>query len=110
VKVRHGERRSELHRSRVMRGGPRGPMRSVDRQMCRPGFERRKPSAGCRCSPDQQKGHMAHVAFAGRAPTPLVEDPGMHIRLLHGNREISIVVPVSRGGGIGGKAGGRSRR
>jgi hypothetical protein len=40
----------------------------------------------------------------------VVEDPGMHTRLLHGNREFSIVVPVSRGGGIVGKAGGRSRR
>jgi putative ABC transport system substrate-binding protein len=33
----------------------------------------------------------------------VVEDPGMHTRLLHGNREISIAVIV-------GKAGGRSRR
>jgi hypothetical protein len=34
---------------------------------------------------------MANVVFARRARQPrVVEDPGMHRRLLHGNREISI--------------------
>jgi len=110
VKVRHGEKRSELHRPQVMRGSPRGPTRSVDRGMCRPGIERRKPSSGCRCSPDQQKATW-HTSYSRDVCQPrVVEDPGMHTRLLHGNREISIVVPVSRGRGIVGKAGGRSRR
>ena len=34
----------------------------------------------------------------------------MRRSLLHGNREISIAVPASRGREIVGKAGGRSRR
>lgn len=34
-----------------MRGGPRGPRRSVDRGERRPAIERRKPSSGCRCPP-----------------------------------------------------------
>ena len=110
MKVRHGEKRSELHRPQVMRGSPRGPTRSVDRGMCRPGIERRKTSSGCRCSPVQQKATW-RTSFSRDVRQPLVvEDPGMHTRLLHGNREISIVVPVSRGEGIVGKAGGRSRR
>ena len=110
MKVRHGERRSEPHRPQVMRGSSRGPTRSVDRGMCRPGIERRKPSSGCRCSPDQQKAtwHTSHSRDVWQPR--VVEDPGMHTRLLHGNREISVVVPVSRGRGIVGKAGGRSRR
>ena len=110
MKVRHGARRSELHRPQVMRGGPRGSTRSVDRGMCRPGIERRKPSSGCRCSPDQQKATWRTSLSRDVSQPRVVEDPGMHTRLLHGNREISIAIPVSRGGGIVGKAGGRSRR
>ena len=110
MKVRHGARRSELHRPQVMRGGPRGSTRSVGRGMCRRGIERRKTSSGCRCSPDPQKATW-HTSSSRDVRQPrVVEDPGMHTRLLHGNREISIVVPVSRSGGIVGKAGGRSRR
>ena len=40
----------------------------------------------------------------------VVVDPGMRRSLLHGNREISIAVPASRGRDVVGKAGGRSRR
>ena len=36
--------------------------------------------------------------------------PGMRRSLLHGNREISIAVPASRGRDVVGKAGGCSRR
>src|SRR5262245_22107749 len=67
-----------------MRGSPRGAKRSVDRGMCRPGIERRKPSSGCRCSPDQQKAtwHRSHSRDV--CQPSVVEDPGMHTRLLHG--------------------------
>jgi hypothetical protein len=106
VKVRHGARRSELHRPQVMRGGPRGSTRSVDRGMCRPGIERRKTSSGCRCSPDQQKATWRRSLSRDVCQPRVVEDPGMHTRLLHGNREISIADPVSRGGGIVGEGQG----
>src|ERR1700749_1773035 len=36
----------------------------------------------------------------------VVVDPGMRRSLLHGNREISIAVPASRGRDVVGKAGG----
>src|SRR5271155_2384166 len=39
----------------------------------------------------------------------VVVDPGTRRSLLHGNREISIVVPASRGRDVVGKAGGRTR-
>src|ERR1700757_2770314 len=38
----------------------------------------------------------------------VVVDPGMRRSLLHGNREVSIAVPASRGRDVVGKAGGRS--
>ena len=53
---------------------------------------------------------MAGVDIAMTHADPRRRDPGMRRSLLHGNREISIAVPASRGRDVVGKAGGRSRR
>jgi hypothetical protein len=54
--------------------------------------------------------NTAGVDIARHMRTRVVVDPGMRRSLLHGNREISIVVLASRDRDVVGKAGGRSRR
>ena len=53
---------------------------------------------------------MVGVVSQDTSQPRVVVDPGMRRSLLHGNREISIAVPTSRGRDRVGKAGGRSRR
>src|ERR1700690_4488522 len=49
------------------------------------------------------------VSISQDADRPrVVVDPGMRRSLLHGNREVSIAVPASRGRDDVGKAGGRA--
>ena len=47
---------------------------------------------------------------AASVPPRVVWDPGMHIRLLHGNRESSVTALRGRSRGRNGKTGGHSRR
>ena len=49
------------------------------------------------------EGNTGSVDIARHTPTPLVVDPGMRRSLLHGNREISIAVPASRGRDVSGR-------
>ena len=56
------------------------------------------------------EGNRADPIARGPVPPRVVWDPGMHIRLLHGNRESSVTALQSRLQGRNGKTGGRSRR
>jgi hypothetical protein len=58
----------------------------------------------------QQKAIGADPIARGSAPPRVVWDPGMHRRLLHGNRESSVTALQCRLQGRNGKTGGRSRR
>jgi hypothetical protein len=58
----------------------------------------------------QQKATGADAIARGSVPPRAVWDPGMHIRLLHGNRESSVTALRGRSRGRNGKTGGHSRR
>src|SRR6202035_4401979 len=79
--------------------------RSVHREMCRRGIERRKPSSGCRCFLDQQKAIWRAADSRDDRRPRVVVDPGMHTSLLRGNREISIASPPVVAGRLTGRLG-----
>ncbi len=56
------------------------------------------------------EGNRGGSDSARPVPPRVVWDPGMHIRLLHGNRESSVTALLSRLQGRNGKTGGHSRR
>jgi hypothetical protein len=109
VRVHYGEGRSVPHRPRVMRGhrevarealtgvcagqvvsGESNAVRGADAVVAAEGNRGGSVSARTRTTPRRQG------------------DPGMYIRLLHGNRESSVIAPWCQRWGRAGKAGGRS--
>jgi len=77
------------HRPRVMRSGPRGSRRSVDRGEHRPAIEPRKSLILGADTVHMVEGNTSERVIASAGRPGVVKDPGMCRRSLRGNREIS---------------------
>jgi len=74
---------------RVMRSGPRGPRRSVDRGVHRPAIEPRKGPSRVPTPCNWRKATRQGALTRALRRPGVVRDPGMCRRFLRGNREIS---------------------
>src|SRR4029077_9101659 len=80
---------TDPHRPQVMRSGPRGSRRSVDRGAHRPAIEPRKSPILGADTVHMVEGNTSERVIASAGRPGVVKDPGMCRRSLRGNREIS---------------------
>src|SRR6476660_2253367 len=80
---------TDPHRPQVMRSGPRGSRRSVDRGAHSPAIEPRKSPILGADTVHMVEGNTSERVIASAGRPGVVKDPGMCRRSLRGNREIS---------------------